>query len=125
MSISGLVNGVISFFVVGDNAISAEEAGKNNGAQIVSASGQIIATIASITPTGAIATTPGAAVVTAMKITIDVQSGNGVSWSDVASLIGNVVSFVGGVAFFVPGGASCWRSGTCGRSIFQFGGLVS
>ncbi|WP_148669195.1 beta strand repeat-containing protein [Burkholderia pyrrocinia] len=92
----------ITILVAGDNALSAENAG-NSGATLVSASGQLVAAIGSITPAGSIATAPGAAAVTLMKITLDLQSGAGASYGDIASVIGNLLSLTGGVIAFVPG----------------------
>jgi hypothetical protein len=95
----------ISILVLGDNSLSASNAGLQNGTTLVSATGQIVATIGSATPAGTIATNPGAAVVTAIKIGLDFQSGKPVQPGDVLAVIGDLFATAGAIAFYIPGGA--------------------
>jgi len=69
---------------------------------LVSAGGQLIATIGSVTPAGTIATAPGAATATLMKITLDAQAGRNVQAGDVLGVIGNVLSLAGAVVSYIP-----------------------
>ncbi len=118
------VTSTISFLVVGDNALSAGNAGLKEGATLVSASGQIVATIGSVTPAGTIATNPAAAMVTVMKITVDIQAGRPVQRADLISAGGNLIATAAAIACFIPGGQPIGTGAIILGNLLNIGGLV-
>ncbi|WP_147426759.1 beta strand repeat-containing protein [Trinickia fusca] len=118
------VSSTINILVVGDNTISATNSGLKEGAAFVSASGQVVATIGSATPAGTIATNPAAAVVTVLKITVDIQAGKPVQMGDVLSVVGNIFATAGAVvAFYVPGGQIVGLTALVIGDLLNVGGL--
>ena len=102
-------------------SISSDPAPMN----IISSSGQILTAIVSRSPAGTIAIAPGAAVVTALKITSDVQSGGSISPGDVISIAGNIVGIVGAVGVVTVGGAVVVTAGVLGLGLTIAGALAN
>lgn len=71
--------------------------GASNNLSVVSTTGQIISSIASLTPFGAIATSPAAGVLTLVKISTDAQSSGQIGVGDIMNVIGNGITLTGGI----------------------------
>lgn len=63
-----------------------------NNLSVVSTTGQIISSIASLTPFGAIATSPAAGILTLVKISTDAQSSGQIGVGDIMNVAGNGVA---------------------------------
>ncbi|WP_186062316.1 hypothetical protein [Burkholderia gladioli] len=99
-SLGNATNRTLLIYVGGDAAMNLSRA--STGQELVSASGQTIALLGTISPASVLATAPAAATTTLGKIAIDIQSGNAPSIGDLISIAGNVMSIVGATASYVP-----------------------
>ncbi|MBN3815288.1 hypothetical protein G3N57_01120 [Paraburkholderia sp. Se-20369] len=117
------VTSTITFLVIGDNTLSASNAGLKEGATLVSSSGQIVGLIGSVNPAGTIATNPAAAMVTALKISVDYQAGKPIQPGDILAVMGNLVATAGAVACYIPGGQVVGVGAIIVGDLLNIGGL--
>ena len=77
-----------------------------NSLELYNSQAQLVSGVLSVTPLGAIATSPAAGILNIVKISVDAQTTGAISAGDVLSLAGNGVALVGGIValgFALPG----------------------
>jgi hypothetical protein len=84
-------------FTIGSAGAINDISTSNSNLSTLSGAGQLIGAIVGVTPLGAIATAPTAAMITIVKIGVDVQKTGTVSVGDVLNVVGNGVALVGGI----------------------------
>ena len=77
-----------------------------NSLELYNSQAQLVSGVLSVTPLGAVATSPAAGILNIVKISVDAQTTGAISAGDVLSLAGNGVALVGGIValgFALPG----------------------